>query len=373
MAVEYRVYGNTGLSVSVLSFGAMRLPDEDDEAVRIMQRGLDMGINLIDSALVYGPDGRSERMVGQAIKGRRDQVLISTKNPLYDDTAAGWRQRLEQSLTNLDVDYIDLYVLIHDIRWENYNSSFINPGQGLEEAIKARDEGLVRHFTFSCHDTPENVDRLIDTGLFEGLVVQYNLLDRSYEDCLAHAHEAGMGVQAMGPVGGGRLGVRSEILEGATGASTTAELALRFVIANPNVTTAMSGMSAMAQVEENCQVANNMGPLSEKEREGVLRLFEENSKLAELYCTGCGYCMPCPHGVGIPQVFEAMIKHKVWGFTGSARWHYRRIMDGKARWQEQEVRAADACIECGECEPKCPQHIPIVAQLKESHETLAGE
>ncbi|MBC7289601.1 MAG: aldo/keto reductase, partial [Armatimonadetes bacterium] len=94
--MERREYGKTGKKVSVLSFGAMRLPQDDEEAVRIMQRGLDLGINLIDTALVYG-EGRSERLVGEAIKGRREQVYISTKNPLRDDTAKGWRERQEQS------------------------------------------------------------------------------------------------------------------------------------------------------------------------------------------------------------------------------------------------------------------------------------
>jgi len=372
--MEYRPYGNTGKLVSVLSFGAMRLPQDDEEAVRIMQRGLDLGINLIDTALLYGPDGRSEKLVGRAVKGRRDKVYLSTKNPLLDDTAAGWRKRLEQSLTNLDTDYIDFYVLVHDLKWDAWNEKFKNPGQGLEEAIKARDEGLIRHFTFSSHDTPENVHKLIDLGIFEGLILQYNLLDRSYEDCIAHAHEVGMGVQVMGPVAGGRLGVRSAKMERfLEGIGSTAELALRFVISNPHVTTAMSGMSTMQQVEENCAVANNKGPLSPQEREAVLRLYEENRKLAELYCTGCGYCMPCPQGVGIPLIFAAMIQHKVWEATDAAKARYRHILEGKARWQDQEVKAADACVECGECEPKCPQKIPIIQQLKETHAALAGE
>ncbi len=369
--MEYREYGKTGKKVSVLSFGAMRLPQDDDEAVRIMQRGLDLGINLIDTALVYG-NGRSERLVGQAIKGRRDQVYISTKNPLRDTTAKGWRERLEQSLANLDVDYIDFYVLYHDTRWERFDKEFRVPGGPLDEAFKARDEGLIRHFTFSSHDTPENIRKLIDTGLFEGMIVQYNLLDRRNEEVIAYAHEKGMGVQIMGPVGGGRLGMPSHKLQSVLpGISSTVELALRFVISNPAVTTAMSGMSTMEQVEENCRIAANAGPLSEEERLAVLKMLDENRRLAELYCTGCGYCMPCPQGVGIPQCFEAMILEKVWGLTQLAKNKYRQIQEGKVKWQDMVVKAADACVECGQCEEKCPQNIPIIQQLKETHATLA--
>lgn len=370
--MEYRVYGKTGKQISVLSFGAMRLPGDDDEAVAIMQRGLDLGINLIDSALVYGPESRSEKMVGRAVKGRRDKVYISTKNPLQDHTGEGWRKRLETDLTNLDTDYIDFYVLVHDMRWDGFNEHFKNPGQGLEEALKARDEGLIRHFTFSSHDKPENVHKLLDTGLFEGFIIQYNLLDRSYEECIAHAFENGMGVQAMGPVAGGRLGANSERLQGAVeGTASTAELAVRWVISNPAVTTAMSGMSTMEQVEENCAVANNKGPLTDDEKAAVAELLEENKKLLELYCTACGYCMPCPQNVGIPSVLGALITHKVWGLTDVAKHRYHRIVDGKAKWQEEVVLAADACIECGECEPKCPQKLPIMAELKEALELLA--
>ncbi len=371
--MEYREYGKTGKKVSILSFGAMRLPQDDDEAVAIMQRALDLGVNLIDTALVYGA-GRSEKLVGQAIKGRRDQVYISTKNPLRDDTAAGWRERLEQSLTNLDVDYIDFYVLVHDCRWEKFEKQFRNPGQGLEEALKAREEGLIHHFTFSSHDTPENIRKLIDTGLFEGIIVQYNLLDRRNEEVIAYAHEKGLGVQIMGPVGGGRLGMHSERLQAAVpGIRSTAELALRFVMANPHVTTAMSGMSTMQQVEENCRTANEAGPLTEEQRAAVLELLEQNRKLAELYCTGCAYCMPCPQGVGIPQCFEAMIHHKVWGLTDLAKRRYAAIQRGEVKWQDQVVKAADACVECGQCEEKCPQNIPIIQQLKETHAALAAE
>ncbi len=371
--MEYRVYGKTGKEISVLSFGAMRLPGDDDEAVAIMQRGLDLGINMIDTALVYGPDGRSEIMVGRAVKGRREQVYISTKNPLYEHTAAGWRERLEQQLTNLDVDYIDFYALIHDVHLDGFNEHFKNPGQGLEEAIKARDEGLIRHFTFSSHESPENVHKLIDLGLWEGMIIQYNLLDRAYEDCIAHAFESGLGVQVMGPVAGGRLGMVSDRLQSViTGTASTPELALRWVISNPAVVTAMSGMSTMEQVEENCAVANNKGLLTAAEQVAVAELLEENKKLLDIYCTSCNYCMPCPQGVGIPQVLGALIVEKVWGLTDMAKHHYAHIVRGEDKFQDEVVLAADACIECGLCEPKCPQKLSIMEQLKEACELLGS-
>ena len=211
--------------------------------------------------------------------------------------------------------------------------------------------------------------KLIDTGFFEGLLLQYNLLDRRNEDVIAHAAEKGLGVEVMGPVGGGRLGMSSEKLESLAGVKSTPELALRFVLANPNVSIAFSGMSAMSHVEENCATASREDSLSAEELESIEQALRENQRLAELYCTGCDYCMPCPQNVGIPQAFAAMNMHRVWGLTAHAKGMYRRLGPNHRKGLLQ----ADACVECGQCEGKCPQNIPIIQQLKETHEALGGE
>ena len=156
------------------------------------------------------------------------------------------------------------------------------------------------------------------------MLLQYNLLDRANEAASPRAHELGMGVEVMGPVGGGRLGMPSEKLQTLVpGVASTAELALRFVLANPNVTIAFSGMSTEEQVRENCATAGREEPLSGEEVEAIEQALDENQRLAELYCTGCEYCLPCPQGVGIPQVFSAMNMHRVWGLTEHAQGHVR--------------------------------------------------
>ena len=359
--MQYREYGNTGKIVSALGYGAMRLPfDDPEESVALLRLGMDLGINYIDSAYGYG-GGHSEQYVGQAIKDRRDQVYIATKNPLgKDETVAGWWQRLETQLARLQTDHIDFYKVVHDLRWDVYTRAY--EPKLHKEALKARDQGIIGHLVFSCHDSPENMIKLINTGVFEGILLQYNLLDRANEEVIAHAHESGMGVEIMGPVGGGRLGMASERVESMVpGVTSTPELALRFVLANPNVTIAFSGMSTRVQVEDNCAIASREAPLSNEEIQAIQSALEENKRLAELYCTGCGYCTPCPQGINIPKVFEAMNYHRVWGLTEHARGIYRRLDPN-----------AEACVECGECEEKCPQNIPIIERLKESH-TALGE
>lgn len=364
--MQYREYGRTGIKVSALGFGAMRLPFHDVElSVSILHHAMAQGVNFIDTAYVYGEDGASEMVVGKALQGRRDNIILATKNPLFDETAEGWRTRLETSLTRLNTDYIDFYKVIHGINYSNYESVYLDTL--LPEIMKAKEAGKIRHITFSSHDTPDNIIKLIDTGAFEGMLVQYNLLDRRNEPALTHAYENGMGVEIMGPVGGGRLGMASNRLRDLIpGISGTPELALRFVLGNPAVVTAFSGMNTMQQVDENCATASREEPLSAQEREQIEKALEENRSLSELYCTGCNYCLPCPQGVAIPEIFAAMNHHRVWGLTDLAKHMYAHFgvnnKDGKLN--------ATGCVECGECESKCPQHIEIIRQLQETHTAL---
>ncbi len=373
--MQYRPYGkHEDIQLSTLGFGAMRLPKDDDYAVECMTHAIDLGLNFIDTAMGYsaGPEGKSgysEVLVGRALKCRpREELYLSTKNSVGEDCDADvWWEQMEASLTRLDTDYIDFYQVYHGLSWDGYVERFQPAGRGLEAAMKAKDQGLFRHFSFSSHDTPENIMKLIDEGIFESMLVQYNLLDQSNQDAIQYAAEHGMAVFIMGPVGGGRLGMSSEkINELVPDAMSTPELAIRFVLSNPYVTTAFSGMNTIEMVDENCATAARPEPLSADELAGIEQALEENSRLSELYCTGCNYCMPCPQNVGIPQAFSAMNMHRVWGLTEAAKGRYARLGPDS----RQGLLQADACVECGECEEKCPQNIPIIEQLKETHATL---
>lgn len=385
--MQYREYGKTGKKISALGFGAMRLPkDDEDYAVEIMRRYLDLGGNLIDTARGYG---ESEKIVGRALKGRRDQVYLSTKNhsimrEVWEKgckfSSDDWQRMVDESFEALQVDRIDFYH-VHSITWQKYVEHFQPPSDAFKMIRRAQEEGRIEHLCFSSHDTPENIIKLIDEGIFDGILVQYNMLDRvpgagghgagvGNEPALAHAAEKGLGVMIMGPVAGGRL-MRgpSDKIEKMMGGEFTSipDLALRFVLANPNVTGALSGMNTLEMVEENCATASREEPLSEQELAAIRQAIAENEKLAELYCTGCGYCQPCPEGVAIPDIFQAMNYHRVWGLTDLAKHQYSRLGPDN----DQGKLDASACVECGECEEKCPQHIPIIEQLKECHQVLS--
>lgn len=373
--MQYRDFGKTGIKISTLGFGAMRFPQkkvgdqmvfDHEESVRIIHRAFELGVNYIDSAPYYC-NSESEIIVGKALKGWRDKVYISTKNPTHDTSSVRYREHLENSLNKLDVDYIDFYHM-WGMSWDAF-VNIINVKDGpLTEAIKLKEEGLIKHISFSCHDKPENMIKIIDTGYFETVLCQYNILDRSNEQAIAYAHEKGLGVVIMGPIGGGRLGAPSEVISKLIqgGAKSTAELALRFVITNQNVTCALSGMGSILMVEENAKTASVESRLSEKEISEINVAMEQNKRLAELYCTGCNYCMPCPQEINIPANFQLMNYHKVYGLTDYAKDEYKKI----GSLDSIQGKRADECVECGLCEEKCPQKIQIRKQLKETAEAL---
>ncbi len=363
--MQYREFGNTGVRLSALGFGAMRLPQDEDLAIDVIRRSFELGVNYLDTARIYG---ESERICGRALKGWRDRVYVSTKNNLEDTTVDGWRRRLEGSLKTMDLDYIDFYHVVHDMNQDRFETFLVNGG-GFAEVRKAREEGLIRHVCVSTHDTPENIIGFIDTGEIEGITVQYNLLDRRNEEVIAHAHERGVGVIIMGPVAGGRLAAPSEQIRSLVSrpVKSSAEVALRFVLSNPGVTCAISGMNTLEMVEENCRIAGREEALSAQERTAVSEALDEVKRLSDLYCTGCGYCMPCPNEVNIPENFRLMNLHRLYGLTEHASRAYSRMSNPE---RPRRGKKAEDCVGCGECEPKCPQHISIMAQLKEVAEAL---
>jgi len=373
--MQYRALGKTGLRVSALGFGTMRFQMKDGHvdrelAVAALHRAMDLGVNYFDSAVGYC-NAESEKTLGVALQGRREGITVSTKYPVWKPQtlkADDCRRLIDQSLSRLAVDFIDVYHM-HSLDWESAQK-VLKRGGAMQGARKAKQEGLIKHLGFSFHDDPKRMIDIIEAAEdFEVVTCQYNLLDRANEESIAYAHEHGLGVVIMGPVAGGRLAYPSEQVQKLMppGVKSTPEIALRFVLSNPNVTVALSGMNSAAMVEENVATANRKRALTKAEKAQVVAALEENKRLADLYCTGCGYCMPCPNGVNIPGCFALMNLHRVWGLTELARRRYGRLGP-----EEENNLSAAGCVKCGQCEPKCPQKIPIIAQLEETEKTLGG-
>ncbi len=373
--MQYRKFGNTGIEISTLGYGCMRLPEnakegytvDDSLAIPMLQRAYELGVNYFDSAYYY-LKGNSERVLGKAVKGFRDKVYLSTKVPVGEiKEKSDYRRFLESSLEKMDTDYIDFYHF-WSLNRDSYDNIVKKLGL-LEEAVKAKEEGLIRHISFSFHGNPDDVKYIIDdAGIMESVLLQYNLLDQSYADAFAYAASKGLGTVAMGPVGGGRLAAPAELYKKVTGKDSTAtyEMALRFVLGNSNICCALSGMKSIEEVESNVAVMSSNEPFSAEENKKMGQAMEDLKKFSDLYCTGCKYCMPCPKEIEIPWAFYLYTLYNVYGLKDHA-------VDRYASYKEKHTEKGllTSCIGCGACEKKCPQKLPIIEKLKLVDKTLS--
>jgi hypothetical protein len=358
----------------------MRLPQDNSLAVPMIRRAVELGINYFETAIVY-TQNRSEVQVGLGLKGMRDDVYVSTKSRAYrkgeihsggvrerDSTGEDFRNNLRESLWKLGTDRVDFYQF-HSLTLENLPIAMAEGGP-LGVLKEAKDEGLIDHIGFTTHDTPSNIMKMLDTGEFESVTVYHNILRTRGKSenplpAIEHARKLGIGVIVMGPLGGGVLGTPIEKLqEIIPGTRSQVELAFRYLLSIPGVTTPISGMTRMNDVEENARIASEAKPLSSDEMEKAKEVIDRYSDLVEQFCTGCGYCQPCPQGVRIPTIFRLMNFYAVYGVKDWAKeqYNFQRTFVPKG--------SADLCIECGECEEKCPQKIMIREDLKKAHKLL---
>jgi predicted aldo/keto reductase-like oxidoreductase len=378
--MHYRQLGKTGIKASVLGFGAMRLPTSvpgdptsiiEDEAISIIRQAIEGGVNYIDSAYVYHR-GKSEVLVGKALKdGYREKVSIMTKNPLrMVEKPEDYDKILDEELERYDTEFIDVY-LFHSLKYETYEEK-IKKFDLIERAKAAREEGKIKHIGFSSHDSQENVIKLIDTGEFEVILLQYNILDDSYNEAIEHAAKNDVGVCVMGPVAGGRLALEppEDLVDClTTGKETFVDLAFKHVWSNPNVTVALSGMGSAEMVKSNLELANNkVITLTPEEKKRTKKINTVYKQLSDVICTQCGYCMPCEQEVNITRILKELIHWQVYGWDMAKRF-YNLI--GKVPFIPG--KNTTSCIECGDCEEKCPQGIPIIEKIKEAHEILADK
>lgn len=349
-----RRLGRTDLMVSIIGFGAIKLPHIDRElSAKILNRALDLGMNFIDTARSYGD---SEEKIGLAISGRRDEFHISTKSAAltYDEM----KRDIEVSLKNLRTNYIDLYLCHNPNRPDKYEK--IMGTNGALEALKeAKKKGLIGHIGFSCHRYHETMEKGIKSGEFEVVMVSYNILNDELVDekILPLAKEMDVGVIAMKPLAGGFLATPPPELLKKSKIPINAETALRFVLSNDAIATAIPGMMRIEEVEENARIGENFTSMSEEEKRALIEAVESISRT---FCRGCGYCQPCPQGILIPIILRQLAYHKYYGLTNWARSRYRMV----------EVKA-NSCIECGQCIKKCPYGLNIPEMLKEAHTSLS--
>jgi predicted aldo/keto reductase-like oxidoreductase len=360
--MRYRPFGRTGLKVSALSFGCMRLADDPPYNKTLIARAIDLGLNYFETTRHY-LGGTCQHRVAPGLVGKTAGVIVSGKEGISPDTTAYlFRKEIERQLDILGLTHFKFF----QVGWFSWGKMphLLKRGGVLEALREAQAQGLIQHIGFTGHDSPENFIRCIETGLFDSLTVPYNLLNRLYEPTILRAGQLGVGVVAMCPVAGGALSFESDKLREALKMDLpTTEMALRFVLSNPHVSTACSGMTRMEQLDQNVKTAQAFDP-GEGDFgamcEGLDRL---RAALGERFCTMCRYCMPCSSGVDIPRHMEI---HRQWKGFGLEAWA-RAALKGIP-----EAQRADQCTHCGACEEKCPNTLPIQETLKELQELAAS-
>ena len=376
--MQYRKFGNTGVNISALGFGCMRLPEyqlEDgtwcvnqEKTNEMLMRAYELGVNYFDTAYYYC-HSNSEIAIGKALAPIRDKVYISTKCPLeLVKTPEDYEKILDESLSKLGTDYVDFYHF-WGINQKAFDEKIVPLGL-MDKALELKAKGKIRHISFSFHDTPEALKHIIDNGYaMESVLLQYNLLDRANEEMIQYAASKGLGVVVMGPVGGGRLAAPTQLVQKLGGGNqNTYELALRFVLGNPGVCCALSGMENAEMVEKNAAVAALENPMTEEQWKAVGEALEKLHKFSELYCTGCGYCQPCPKGIEIPKIFQAYTYHNVYGLSELSRKHFQNYVNN----EKKPGATSKDCVDCGYCEKKCPQHLKVRELLKKVEQTLTN-
>lgn len=358
----YKQYGKTNMMVSAIGMGTMRYSDDDINAgelgncIDLALYAHEKGINFFDSAPFYCQD-QSETITGMALSQlKRDSYYISSKVNLgtldNKTTADDFRWRLENSLKRLKVDYLDFYYLWCMLDLDGFQKHYDLLYKYFEQA---KSDGLIRHINISSHMQGSELEKVVDTDLFDGMLIGYNALNYRFRQAgISAAADKGMGIAAMNPLGGGLIPSNPETFSYLTEGTdlNVAQAALRFVASHKEITVALSGFSTKEHVDDAVKAVEG---LVQRPAAEIYEEFEQKGVALNNLCTGCGYCNYCPVDIDIPKYMDAY-NSKLLGHDMASRINYH--------WRIPISKAAE-CIQCGQCEELCTQHLPIIERLAE--------
>ncbi|OKH18250.1 oxidoreductase [Hydrococcus rivularis NIES-593] len=368
--MRYRRFGKTNLFLSVFSLGTMRCLASESVLEQTLQQAIALGINHVETARGYG---KSEQFLGRALKAGlpvpREQIFIMTKLPPTTD-AGQMRQWLEQSLVNLQLDYIDC-LAIHGINtWEHLG--WITQENGGMQAIReAMSEGKIRHLGFSTHGSLELILAAINTDLFEFVNLHYYYFFQRHEKAIALAHQKDMGVFIISPADkGGRLYTPPETLERLCQPFSPLELNYRFLLGDRRITTLSIGPANPEELIDPLEVSDRDYPLTASEMAALERLETHLVQtLGTDRCGQCYRCLPCPEEINIPEVLRLRNLAVAYDMTDFGQYRYR-MFENAGHWFPGNK--ASRCTECGECLPRCPEQLDIPRLLLDTHQRLNG-
>lgn len=375
----YKRYGKTDLDISVLTFGAMRIPFNEDcsseerekgeaNAIATVRRAMELGINHIDTARGYG---NSERLVGLALKELgRDKFHITTKIQVQE-SADEARKQIEQSLEQMAIERIDI-VDLHGVNTLERLEIATDPNGCLRGLQQAVEEGLVGHAAFSSHAGPDVVIPAMETGFFSAVSMHFWWTHQVNAVTAARAEELDVGVLILSPAEkGGLLFKPPHQLTEACKPFEPLVLMHRWLLAQPGVTTLTVGAANPQELDAHMGAGDEPAGLTEEQAAAIQNCVDtEADVLGNTRCTICYECMPCPQDVAIPEVLRLRNLGKAFDMIEFGKMRYN-LLNGDKVWFIGEK--ADHCNNCGECLSRCPENLQIPELLAETHEMLVGE
>jgi len=367
--MRYRRFGKTNLQLSVFSLGTMRYLSEDN-AQKTIQQAVSLGINHLETARGYG---KSEQYLGNTLRSglpmSRSQLHITSKIPPVAD-ADTMRRYLDQSLERLGLDYLDC-LAIHGLNtWEHLDWVLVDGGcmQAVQEAVA---DGRVRHVGFSTHGSLEVIKAAINTNLFEFVNLHYYYFFQRHSSAIELAQERDLGVFIISPADkGGRLYTPPSTLKDLCYPFSPLELNYRFLLCDPRITTLSVGPASPDELAEPLSVAECDSSLTPLEIE-VLQRLEAQAKtaLGVDRCSQCYACLPCPESINIPEVLRLRNLAVAYDMTEYGKYRYQ-MFENAGHWFPGVK--GNRCTQCGDCLPRCPEHLDIPTLLSDTHQRLDG-
>lgn len=361
--MQYRRLGKTGEKVSILGFGSMRLPTiggsvDEKKAIEMIHYALERGVNLVDSAYPYH-NGESESLVGRALSGEyKNKAMLSTKLPSWLCNTRGDMDRyLREQMKKLQTDKIDIYMVhsLNALRWNKVKS--LGYDKFLDEAKR---DGRIRYTGFSFHHNFDVFKEIVDAYDWDVCLVQHNYMDENYQagrKGIEYAHRKGLGIMIMEPLRGGALSNKLQGMDNLLQGRTPAWWALRWLWDREEISTVLSGMTEPEHVVENVRIADEgiANSLTDDDGKAISELRKYYRRKIQIDCSYCGYCMPCPSSVNIPECFAQYNSAHMFD-EKQARFVYSIVAGGTGGYASQ-------CKNCGKCNGKCPQSIDIPRKL----------
>lgn len=364
--IDRRMIPALGKEISRLGYGGMRFPKNGDEvdmdaAVQLLRKAYEMGINYFDTAMVYHK-GESEKIFGKAFEPYpRDSYLIADKMSIWlCSDEEDMKARFYNQLKTLKTDYIDFY-LVHSLNRNHYKK--VKDLHCVEFLQQMKQEGKIKHLGFSFHDTYQVFTQILNDYTWDFVQIQLNYLDwhnQGAEQLYRELERRNLPVMVMEPVRGGYLATidseRAKPFLELEPQRSIASWAIRWVESLPQVAVVLSGMSDLQQLEDNVATMTHFEPMNEQELAAIDRVVEEIRKVNEIPCTGCRYCMDCPMGVDIPEIFSIYSQYKIFGKEKAFVQDYEEVIE--------HGNGAEHCVRCMACTTKCPQMIAIPDKLE---------